>query len=75
MTRRKSGDLGPAQSNADKLTAALNGTQWRRCSDLTSLQCNDVDPAPPASGDVPLSFSGTKVDVGGRVCDATKVAC
>ena len=30
---------------------------------------------PPASGDVPLSFSGTKVDVGGRVYDATKVAC
>ena len=43
--------------------------------DLTSLQWGDVDPAPPAAGDVPMSFNGSKVDFGGRVYDATKVAC
>lgn len=43
--------------------------------DLTSLQWNDVDPAPAQSGDVPMSFSGSKVDFGGRVYDATKITC
>ena len=43
--------------------------------ELTSLQWGDVDPAPPSSGDVPMSFNGSKVDFGGRVYDATKVAC
>jgi hypothetical protein len=43
--------------------------------DLTSLQWNDVDPAPAQSGDVPMSFNGSKVDLGGRVYDATKITC
>jgi hypothetical protein len=43
--------------------------------DLTSLQWGDVDPAPAQSGDVPMTFNGSKVDFGGRVYDATKVAC
>jgi hypothetical protein len=43
--------------------------------DLTSYQSTDVDPAPPNSSDVPLSFNGSKVDVNGRTYDATKVAC
>ena len=42
---------------------------------LTSWQSTDVDPAPPSSGDVPVSFNGDKVDFGGRVYDATKVTC
>ncbi len=43
--------------------------------ELSSLQWNDVDPAPPSSGDVAMVFSGSKVDFGGRVYDATKVTC
>jgi hypothetical protein len=42
---------------------------------LTSYQSNDVDPAPPSEGDVPVSFNGSKVDFGGRVYDATKITC
>jgi hypothetical protein len=43
--------------------------------DLTSFQSNDVDPAPPSSADVPVTFNGTKANLGGREYDATKVAC
>ncbi|MGZ8513297.1 MAG: hypothetical protein ACXWWL_07640 [Candidatus Limnocylindria bacterium] len=42
---------------------------------LSSYQSNDVDPAPPSSGDVPVSFNGDKVTVNGRVYDATKITC
>jgi hypothetical protein len=43
--------------------------------DLTSFQSTDVDPAPPSSADVPVTFNGTKMNLGGREYDATKVAC
>jgi hypothetical protein len=42
---------------------------------LTQLSWNDVDPAPPSSGDVQMAFNGAKVDLGGRVYDATKIQC
>jgi hypothetical protein len=42
---------------------------------LSSYQSTDVDPPPPSSGDVQLSFNGSKVDFGGRVYDATKIQC
>jgi hypothetical protein len=43
--------------------------------DLTSYNSTDVDPPPPASGDVQVNFNGAKVNFGGRAYDATKVAC
>jgi hypothetical protein len=43
--------------------------------ELAGYQSNDVDPAPPQSGDVQMSFNGDKVDFGGRVYDATKITC
>jgi hypothetical protein len=43
--------------------------------DLTSYQSTDVDPAPPGSGDIPLTFNGSKVNFNGVTYDATKVAC
>jgi hypothetical protein len=43
--------------------------------DLTSYQSTDVDPAPPSSADVPVSFNGNKVVLGGVTYDATKVTC
>jgi hypothetical protein len=59
-----------ANVNADQITgsAVLH-------YDLTSFQSTDVDPAPPASGDVPISFNGIKVNFNGRDYDPTKVAC
>jgi hypothetical protein len=42
---------------------------------LSSYQSTDVDPAPPSSADVPISFNGSQVVVNGRTYDATKVAC
>ena len=59
-----------ANVNADQIsgTAVLH-------YDLTSFQSTDVDPAPPSSADVPISFAGDKVTVNGRQYDATKVAC
>jgi len=59
-----------ANVNADQITgsAVLH-------YDLTSFHSSDVDPAPPASGDVPISFNGVKVNFNGRNYDPTKVAC
>jgi hypothetical protein len=59
-----------ATVNADQITgsAVLH-------YDLTGFNSNDVDPAPPASGDVPISFNGVKVNFAGRNYDPTKVAC
>jgi hypothetical protein len=42
---------------------------------LSSYQSTDVDPAPPSSGDVSVSFNGDKVNLAGRVYDATKITC
>jgi hypothetical protein len=42
---------------------------------LSNYQSTDVDPAPPSSGDVSVSFNGDKVNLGGRVYDATKITC
>ena len=48
-----------ATVNADQVsgTAVLH-------YDLTSFQSTDVDPAPPSSADVPMTFNGTKVNLG-----------
>ena len=59
-----------AQVNPDQVsgTATLHYV-------LSSYQSTDVDPPPPSSGDVQMSFNGSKVDFGGRVYDATKIQC
>jgi hypothetical protein len=36
---------------------------------------NDVDPAPPTEGDVPVGFAGSKAQIGSRVYDVVPITC
>jgi len=42
---------------------------------LASYESNDPDGTPPNQGDIELTFNGSKVNLGGRTYDVTRIQC